>query len=95
MTNAFLIFIALQVADFGTTALALRLGGGETNPIVGHLIAAAPVGGLLAAKVFSLGIGAICLWLKKHRAIRLSNVAFAGIVVWNVTIVARLLASAA
>jgi Domain of unknown function (DUF5658) len=95
MTNAFLLFVALQAADFVTTALALRLGGAETNPLVSHLMTAGPLGGVLAAKLFSLGIGAICLLLKKHRAIRVTNVAFTAIVAWNVSIVARLLASAA
>jgi hypothetical protein len=37
-----------------------------------------------------LAIGAICLFIKKHRAMQLSNLVFSGIVAWNVTILARL-----
>ena len=95
MTNAFLIFIFLQVADFGTTALALRLGGAETNPVVAHFMTAAPITGLFIAKLIALGIGLTCLLFKKYRAINLSNIAFSGIVAWNLTIVARLLALSA
>jgi hypothetical protein len=90
MKNSFLIFLALQVADFLTTAIVLRLGGAETNPIVRHFMTTGPIQGLLVAKMLALGIGAICVFLRKHRAIRLTNLAFSGIVAWNVTIVARL-----
>lgn len=91
MRNSFFIFLALQAADFLTTAVVLHLGGEETNPIVRHFMSTHALGGLLAAKVVAMAIGAICLFGKKHRAMKLSNMAFAAIVTWNVTIVARLL----
>ena len=91
MKTSFLIFLALQAADFATTAIVLRLGGAESNPLVRHFMAADPLQGLLAAKLVALAIGAICLVGNKHRALRVTNFAFGGIVAWNVTILTRLL----
>ena len=90
MKNSFLLFLALQAADFVTTAIVLRLGGAESNPIVWHFMTLDPLGGLLMAKAIALAIGAICLFGKKQRAMYLSNVVFVGVVAWNVTIMLRL-----
>jgi hypothetical protein len=91
MKMSFLVFLALQTADFLTTAIVLRLGGSESNPIVQHFITADALHGLLIAKLVAVAIGAICLISGRHRALRVTNMAFATIVAWNVTIVARLL----
>jgi hypothetical protein len=90
MKNSFLLFLALQAADFATTVIALRLGGAEMNPIVGRFMTTDPMGGLMLAKVIALAIGAICLFGKKQRAMHLSNAAFVAIIAWNMTIVLRL-----
>ena len=90
MRTSFLIFFTLQVADFVTTAIVLRLGGTEMNPIVRHFITSSSMQGLLMAKLFCLALGAACVFLNKVRAMRLSNIAFSGIVAWNVMILAKL-----
>jgi Domain of unknown function (DUF5658) len=91
MKTTCLLFLVLQVADFVTTAMVLRMGGAETNPIVRHFMTADPLQGLLLAKVLALAIGGICLFGKKYRAMRLTNVAFTGVVAWNVSVMARLM----
>ena len=95
MKKAFYVFVGLQVADFITTLLALRLGGAESNPMVALFMHGGPIAGLLAAKLLALAIGAGCMLFQKRRAIHLTNIAFTAIVTWNVTILARLLAQAA
>jgi hypothetical protein len=90
MKKAFLIFVLLQAADLITTAVALELGGAERNPIVLHLMGVGPVGGVVLAKVISLSIGIGCVLASRPRALQIANVVFAGIVIWNLSIIVRL-----
>jgi hypothetical protein len=90
MFNALLIFSFLQLVDLGTTVAVLRLGGVEENPLVKALMVFGPVAGLILAKVITLALGAGCFLSTKPRALRLANFAFAGIIVWNLSIIARL-----
>lgn len=90
MLKALLIFVTLQVADLGTTAAVLRLGGVEENPLVKHFMALGPLEGLILAKLVSVTIGVACFLKTKHRALRLANIVFAAIVAWNLSIIARL-----
>jgi len=90
MLKALWIFVFLQVADLGTTAAVLRLGGVEQNPLVKHLMAFGPVQGLILAKLITVAIGAACFLSTKPRALRTANFVFAAIIVWNLSIIARL-----
>jgi hypothetical protein len=90
MKNTALLFLFLQLADFVTTVIALQLGGAEVNPIVRHFMSGNPLEGLLVAKVLALAIGMGCLFSNKLRAMQVANLAFSGIVAWNVAILARL-----
>jgi hypothetical protein len=84
------LFLCLQLADFVTTALAMRLGGGETNPLVLSLMAVGPITGLILAKaiVAFIGIGAAATG--RYKGLRFANVAFLGVVCWNMVIIGRL-----
>ena len=90
MRKALLIFVFLQLADLVTTVVVFRLGGVEQNPLVRLLMGVGPVQGVILAKVVALGIGAGCVLAAKHRALRVANLVFAGIVIWNLSIIARL-----
>lgn len=90
MRKAFLIFALLQLADLGTTIAVFRLGGVEENPLIQHLMWSGPVQGVILAKVLALGIGVGCLLAAKHRTLIIANLVFAGIVAWNLSIIARL-----
>jgi hypothetical protein len=90
MFKAFLIFSLLQVADLCTTVAVMRMGGIEQNPLVQHLMVIGPVQGLILAKAAALAIGVGCFMASKHRALFMANVVFAGIVIWNLSIIARL-----
>jgi hypothetical protein len=87
-----LVFILLQLADFGTTIAAISLGAEEKNPIVGHLMGLGLYAGLAAAKVIALGIGGLAAASGRYSGLRKANVAFAAIVLWNLGIVGRLMA---
>lgn len=91
MIRAFYLFVFLQLVDFGTTATALALGGGEQNPLVQHFMTMGPLQGLALAKVVALAVGTGCFFSKKYHALRLANIAFAGIAIWNASIIARLI----
>jgi len=85
-----MIFIFLQVLDTATTLAALALGGHENNPIIAHIMTVGPVAGLLISKLVVTGIAAAGAAMRKYRGITWANIAFTGVVAWNVTVVARL-----
>ena len=87
-----ILFLTLQVADLLTTLLAFQLGGFEANPLVARLLPhLGPVAGLLAAKFAAV---LIMLGLRSGTLIRLGNVAYLGIVSWNVYVIWSLSARA-
>ena len=92
MAKLFSIFLLLQTADFATTAVTMRLGATELNPVVHAFMSLNPLTGLLLAKVGALVIGAACALSNKRGALQKANLVFTAIVLWNVTILARLLA---
>lgn len=79
-----LIFIALQLADFTTTLIALHLGGAEANPIVSRLLVVGSLQGLIFSKVLVLTLGVAAVMARKFRVIKAANVVYAGVVLWNI-----------
>ena len=92
MANILIVFFVLQLADSATTLLALRLGGTENNPLIHMFMSIGPVAGLILAKVLVLLIAFGCVLSSRARALRHANIAFTGIVAWNLIVIARLLA---
>ena len=85
-----LTFVLLQLADFATTMIALRMGGVEQNFLVSRLMAMGSVQGLILSKVVILAIAAGVLLARKHRVIRWANIVFGGVVLWNLLLIAAL-----
>ena len=83
-------FILLQLLDFITTMTVITLGGQENNPVVAHFMAIGPVTGLIISKLLVSGIAVGGTLLGRYRGIRMANLAFSAIVVWNMTVIARL-----
>jgi hypothetical protein len=82
------IFVYLQLLDFLTTLVGFRLGAAELSPFIGKLIhATSPVMGVAASKVIGLGIGGLCLATNRARIVGWINYWYAGIVVWNLSII--------
>lgn len=90
MLKALLIFAFLQLADLGTTVAVFKHGGMEKNPLIQHFMTVGPVLGVILAKVIALAIGIGCFMMAKYRALWMANLFFACIVVWNLSILARL-----
>jgi len=90
MIKVFLIFTFLQLADLGTTLAVFRLGGEERNPLIHYFMALGPVQGVILAKIVALAIGVGCVMAAKYRPLRVANLFFAGLVAWNLSIIARL-----
>lgn len=84
------IFLLLQIMDVTTTLIVLAMGGRENNPIIAHFMALGPVRGLIVSKVAVTGIAVAGAALRRYRGLRLANLAFTGIVTWNITVIARL-----
>jgi hypothetical protein len=83
-------FILLQIADFITTLIAISLGGAEKNPLVGFIMGFGIHEGLLVAKLIVIALGLLGAIAGKYRGLRMANIVFAGVVLWNVTIIGRL-----
>ena len=84
------VFFLLQVLDFMTTLVGMRMGGSEMSPFIGWVMRVTdPVIGLTVVKTLGFGLAALCLWIQKQRVIRIVNYIFAGIVVWNVWMILR------
>jgi hypothetical protein len=90
MNRTFFFFILLQALDAATTLAALSLGAVENNPLVGQFMTMGPVQGLMLTKTIVIMIAAGGAYLGKTNGIRLANMAFSGVVVWNMTIIGRL-----
>jgi hypothetical protein len=86
------MFIYLQLLDFMTTVLGFRLGASEASPFIRALIHVGPSLAVAFSKAIALGLGAICVWLKKDRFISLINYWYAGLVVWNLCVIMQVLA---
>jgi len=84
------IFLLLQCADFVTTVLAIRMGGAERNMLVAGFMTAHPVNGLIMAKIIVLLLALVVLATRKRRAFIWANVFYSAVVLWNLTVLARL-----
>lgn len=90
MKKTLLLFLALQVLDVVTTIVALAMGGAEKNPLMAQIMAFGTIRSLIVSKLLVLGLAAAFILIKKTKAVQLANVVFALIVIWNITVIARL-----
>jgi len=81
------LFIYLQVLDFLTTIVGLKMGLSEASPFIHWLMRLGPAFGLAASKMLALALGGVCLWLNKHHLVRWINYWYAGLVVWNIFLI--------
>ena len=81
------IFLYLQVLDFMTTLIGMKMGLGEVSPFIRWLMQMGPAVGLVLSKFIALILGGLCLWLNKRHLVRWINYWYAGLVVWNMTLI--------
>lgn len=82
------VFLYLQLLDFMTTLIGLRLGLGEASPFVRYLMVFGPAAGVAASKLVAFALAGICVWLNRRHVVRWINYWFAAIVVWNMILIA-------
>jgi len=75
-----IIFAALQLVDFVTTAVGLRFGATEGNPLVVALMGAV---GIYFALLLLKGTAVAASLLIPERVLRVLNVVFAVAMAWN------------
>jgi hypothetical protein len=84
------IFIYLQVLDLITTMIGFKLGAKEVSPFVVQLIHySSPALGVAASKLVALGIGGLCLATHRARLVSWINYWYAGLVVWNLSMIMK------
>jgi hypothetical protein len=88
------IFLLLQVADFTTTIAVIAMGGAEQNPLVMHLMGMGTYTGLLVAKLIVFGMGVAIAMAGRLTALRTASYIFGGIVLWNLSVIGRLMLGA-
>ena len=82
-----IVFISLQALDVVTTLIVLRMGGYEVNLLVSHFMRVGSLQGLLYSKVLALVIGVFAVRTRRYRVLRIANVFFAGVVLWNLFVI--------
>jgi hypothetical protein len=80
------VFVYLQLLDFLTTMLGFKLGASEASPFIVKLIqATSPAIGVAASKMVGLAIGGLCIATNRARLLTWANYWYAGLVVWNIS----------
>ena len=80
------IFIYLQLLDLLTTLIGFRLGAAEASPFIRLLMHCGPALGVIISKAFALGLGALCIQLRKQYLIRWISYWYGALVVWNLMV---------
>lgn len=81
------LFLYLQVLDFLTTIVGLRLGLVEVSPFIRWLMGSGAVLGALVSKLMAIALAGFCLWIQRRRLIQWVNYWYAALVVWNLAII--------
>jgi len=82
------IFIYLQLLDFLTTLAGFKIGASEASPFIAKLIhVSSPALGVAASKIVGLGIGGLCLATGRGRLVGWINYWYAGLIVWNLSVI--------
>jgi hypothetical protein len=85
------LFVYLQLLDFLTTWIGLRLGLAEASPFIRHLMQFGPAAGLAASKLLALALAGLSVWLNRRNVVRWINYWYAALVVWNMALIAKVL----
>jgi len=81
------VFIYLQLLDLLTTLVGFKLGASEASPFIRMLMHAGPMTGVAVSKLVALGLGGLCVYLKKQHLIRFASYWYGALVVWNLVII--------
>jgi hypothetical protein len=85
------VFLYLQLLDFMTTLIGMKLGLGEASPFIRSLMHLGPSAGLAASKLVAFALCGLCVWLNKRHVVRWINYWYAALVFWNMSLIASVL----
>ena len=77
------VFLYLQILDFLTTLVGLKMGISEASPLIRSLLHLGPAIAVATSKIVALGLAGLCLAIRREYVVRWVNYWYAGIVVWN------------
>jgi hypothetical protein len=80
------LFIYLQLLDLLTTLVGFKLGASEASPFIRMLMRFGPFAGVAVSKLVALALGALCVYWRKQKLIRLATYWYCGLVVWNLMV---------
>ena len=80
-------FLYLQLLDFLTTLVGLKIGLVEVSPFIRTIMHLHPMLGLAASKVLAIGLAGFCIWVQRDHLIRWINYWYAALVVWNLSVI--------
>jgi len=80
------VFVYLQLLDFLTTLVGLKMGAKEMSPFILMLMHSGPGAGVALSKLLALILGGVCVWAKKDHLMRWVTYWYGGLVVWNLMV---------
>lgn len=85
--NDLAAFLYLQLLDFLTTIVGIRVGLAESSPFICWMMNWNPVVGLAASKVVAMVIAGICVATNRQNLIKWVNGWYAALAVWNLCLI--------
>lgn len=77
------VFLYLQVLDFLTTLVGLKLGVSEASPFIRSLMHLGPSVAVAASKIMAVSLAGLCVGLNRSYLVRWINYWYAALIVWN------------
>jgi hypothetical protein len=85
--NYLAAFLYLQLLDFLTTMVGIRVGLAESSPFIRWMMASNPAVGLAASKFVAVLIAGICIATNRPNLIKWVNCWYAALAVWNLCLI--------
>jgi hypothetical protein len=80
-------FLYLQLLDFLTTMVGIRVGLAESSPFIRWMMNSSPAAGLAASKLVAVLIAGICIAINRPNLIKWVNGWYAALAVWNLCLI--------
>jgi hypothetical protein len=81
------IFLYLQVLDLLTTLVGFKVGAAEASPFIRALMHMGPAMGVAASKVVAIGLGGLCIYMRRAHLIRWISYWYGAVIVWNLAVI--------
>src|ERR1700686_859639 len=85
--NYLAAFLYLQLLDFLTTMVGIRVGLAESSPFIGWMMTSNPGAGLAISKIVAVLIAGICIAPNRPNLIKWVNGWYAALAVWNLCLI--------